>query len=93
MGLLAQSLHVLSDVITLVVALVNISICPREWSENTYGWARAEVVGALINSVFLLALCFSITVEAIQRFLVSPLQPNTDSFRWIKLFAGEGFEY
>jgi len=41
---------------------------PKEWSKNTYGWARAEVVGALINSVFLFALCFSITVEAIQRF-------------------------
>ena len=29
-----------------------------------------QVVGALINAVFLIALCFSITVEAIKRFLV-----------------------
>ena len=43
---------------------------PKEWKKNTYGWARAEVVGALINAVFLLALCFSITVEAIKRFMV-----------------------
>ena len=28
---------------------------------------RAEVLGALVNSVFLLALCFAIVVEAIQR--------------------------
>ena len=35
---------------------------------NTYGWARAEVLGSLINSVFLYALCFSILIEAIQRF-------------------------
>ena len=93
MALVADSFHMLSDVIALLVALVSIRISPKEWSKNTYGWARAEVVGALINSVFLLALCFSITVEAIQRFLVSPLQPNTDSFRRIKLVAGEGFEY
>ena len=28
-----------------------------------------QVVGALINSVFLVALCFSITVEALKRFI------------------------
>ena len=70
MALVADSFHMLSDVIALVVALVSIRISPKEWSKNTYGWARAEVVGALVNSVFLFALCFSISVEAIQRFLV-----------------------
>jgi len=35
--------------------------------QNTFGWARAEVLGALVNSVFLVALCFTILVEAIQR--------------------------
>jgi len=35
--------------------------------KNTYGWVRAEVLGAVVNSVFLLALCFAIVVEAIQR--------------------------
>merc|ERR550525_1718340 len=42
---------------------------PKEWSKNTFGWARAEVLSALFNSVFLVALCFSITVESIKRFL------------------------
>ena len=36
--------------------------------QNTYGWARAEVLGALVNAVFLVALCFSITVESLKRF-------------------------
>lgn len=31
-------------------------------------WQRAEVLGALINGVFLLALCLSIFLEAVQRF-------------------------
>ena len=70
MALVADSFHMLSDVIALVIALVSIRMSPKEWSKNTYGWARAEVVGALINSVFLCALCFSITVEAVQRFFV-----------------------
>ncbi|ORY00921.1 cation efflux protein [Basidiobolus meristosporus CBS 931.73] len=41
----------------------------RDYSaQYTYGWQRAEVLGALINGVFLVALCFSIFLEAIQRF-------------------------
>jgi len=70
MALVADSFHMLSDVIALVIAYVSIKMSPKEWSKNTFGWARAEVVGALVNSVFLVALCFSITVDAIKRFLV-----------------------
>lgn len=42
---------------------------PKKWSKNTFGWARAEVLGALVNAVFLVALCFSISVESIKRFI------------------------
>jgi solute carrier family 30 (zinc transporter), member 1 len=42
---------------------------PKKWSKNTFGWARAEVLGALVNAVFLVALCFSITIESIKRFI------------------------
>ncbi|XP_076312006.1 uncharacterized protein LOC143225825 isoform X2 [Tachypleus tridentatus] len=41
---------------------------PKKWTKNTFGWARAEVLGALVNSIFLMALCFSIFVEALKRF-------------------------
>ena len=66
-ALVADSFHMLSDVIALLIALVSLRISPKEWSRNTYGWARAEVVGALVNAVFLFALCFSITVQAVKR--------------------------
>merc|ERR1719244_2063445 len=68
MALVADSFHMLSDVIALVIAYVSVKMSPREWSKNTFGWARAEVVGALVNAVFLVALCFSITVESLKRF-------------------------
>ena len=71
MALVADSFHMLSDVIALIVAFLSVRMSPKEWSKNTYGWARAEVVGALINAVFLFALCFTISVDAIQRFLVN----------------------
>jgi zinc transporter 1 len=37
-------------------------------SRYSYGWHRAEILAALVNGVFLLALCFSIFLEAIERF-------------------------
>lgn len=36
---------------------------------NTFGWGRAEVLGALINAVFLLALCVIIILESIEKFI------------------------
>jgi zinc transporter 1 len=41
-------------------------------SRYSYGWHRAEILAALINGVFLLALCFSIFLEALERFISPP---------------------
>ncbi|UYV78290.1 hypothetical protein LAZ67_16000864 [Cordylochernes scorpioides] len=68
MALVADSFHMLSDVISLIIAFISVRISPMKWSQNTFGWARAEILGALVNAVFLIALCFSILVEAIKRF-------------------------
>lgn len=68
MALVADSFHMLSDVIALVIAYVSVRMSPKKWSKNTFGWARAEVLGALVNAVFLCALCFSILVESVKRF-------------------------
>ncbi|KAG5462140.1 MAG: cation efflux protein [Olpidium bornovanus] len=38
-------------------------------AQFTYGWQRAEILGALINGVFLLALCFSVILQAVERFM------------------------
>ncbi|CAL4100328.1 unnamed protein product, partial [Meganyctiphanes norvegica] len=67
MDLVADSFHMLSNVLALTVAFMSVKISGNSWSKSTYGWVRAEVMGALINSVFLLALCFSIFVDALQR--------------------------
>jgi len=41
-------------------------------SANSYGWQRAEILGALINGVFLVALCMSIALEALGRVIAPP---------------------
>jgi zinc transporter 1 len=51
-----------------MIALIAIKFSKKQsTTKNTYGWARSEVLGSLVNAVFLLALCFSIIVEAINR--------------------------
>lgn len=61
-----------SDVLSLIVALYTIKLATSPSSaENSYGWQRAEILGALINGVFLIALCSTIALEAIGR-IVSP---------------------
>ena len=68
MALVADSFHMLSDIAALIIAFISVKMAPKSWEKNTYGWARAEVLGALVNAVFLVALCFSITVESLKRF-------------------------
>lgn len=70
LSMLSDSFHMLSDVIALVVALVAVRFAEKTQAtnKNTFGWIRAEVMGALVNAVFLTALCFTIILEAIERF-------------------------
>ncbi|KJH45188.1 cobalt uptake protein COT1 domain protein [Dictyocaulus viviparus] len=70
-ALLADSYHMLSDVMALVIAFVCLRISRRKSKRNGFGWVRAEVFGALVNGVFLLAMCFVISLESIGR-LVHP---------------------
>lgn len=69
MALVADSFHMLGDIAALVISFLSIKMSPKKWSKNTFGWARAEVLGALVNAVFLVALCFSISIEACKRFI------------------------
>ncbi|CAI6279894.1 unnamed protein product [Periconia digitata] len=71
LALVADSFHMLNDVISLMVGLWAVKIANQKTNSKmyTYGWQRAETLGALINGVFLVALCLSIFLEAIQRFV------------------------
>ncbi|RPA90332.1 cation efflux protein [Choiromyces venosus 120613-1] len=85
LALVADSFHMLNDVFSLLVALWAIKLAKQKsTSSYTYGWQRAEVLGALINGVFLLALCLSIFLEAIQRFF----EPREVSSPWLVFGVG-----
>ncbi|XP_018411594.1 PREDICTED: zinc transporter 1 [Nanorana parkeri] len=70
LAMLSDSFHMLSDVIALSVGLIAVRFAQktRSTDKNTFGWIRAGVMGALVNAIFLTALCFTIVLEAIERF-------------------------
>ena len=70
LALVADAFHMLNDVLSLCVGLWAVKVASSSSSKTfTYGWQRAETLGALINGVFLVALCLTIFLEAIQRFV------------------------
>lgn len=83
MALVADSFHMLSDIAALVIAFISVKMAPKSWDKNTFGWARAEVLGALVNAVFLVALCFSITVESLKRFYEPEDIHNPQMILWV----------
>ncbi|XP_077341909.1 calcium/manganese antiporter SLC30A10 isoform X1 [Lithobates pipiens] len=68
-ALISDSFNMLSDLISLCVGLTASRISRRtNWGPRfSYGYGRAEVVGALSNAVFLTALCFTILVDSVLR--------------------------
>ena len=70
--LVADSFHMFSDSAALIVAVIAIRLAARPESDDnahTFGWKRAEIIGALINGVYLASVCMYIAVEAFFRLL------------------------
>ena len=68
LALLADAVHMLSDNVALVLALVAVWLATRpETPARTFGYKRAEVLAALANGVLLVALAIWIFVEAVLR--------------------------
>ncbi|KAI9755178.1 MAG: hypothetical protein M4579_004374 [Chaenotheca gracillima] len=86
LALVADSFHMLNDVLSLCVGLWAVKVAHQKPSSKryTYGWQRAETLGALVNGVFLVALCLTIFLEAIQRFA----EPQTVSNPKLVLIVG-----
>ncbi|KAI1114959.1 cation efflux protein [Nemania sp. NC0429] len=70
LALMADAFHMLNDIISLIIGLWAVTIAKRATTNRfSYGWVRAEILGAFFNAVFLIALCVSIILEAITRFV------------------------
>ncbi|KAI1384108.1 cation efflux protein [Hypoxylon trugodes] len=70
LALMADAFHMLNDIISLAIGLWAVTISKRETTNKfSYGWVRAEILGAAFNAVFLIALCVSIILEAVTRLI------------------------
>jgi cobalt-zinc-cadmium efflux system protein len=68
LALLAESVHMVSDVAALGIALVAQRLITAPASDrHTYGLVRAEVLAGLANAILLLIAAGWIVVEALQR--------------------------
>jgi len=70
LALLGDAGHMISDAVALGVAATAASLAQRPPGDgHSYGWQRAEVIGALLNGVLMLAIVVTLVVEAVSRLL------------------------
>ncbi|WP_276734123.1 cation diffusion facilitator family transporter [Bacillus sp. (in: firmicutes)] len=69
LALLSDAGHMLSDSISLMVALIAFTLAEKKASHNkTFGYKRFEILAAVINGVALIFISIYIIYEAIERF-------------------------
>lgn len=68
LALLSDAGHMFSDALALGLAAIAARLALRPAGHrHSYGWARAEVIGAFLNGMLMLALIVALVVEALAR--------------------------
>lgn len=76
MSLIADAFHNLGDVLSLFISLIAIIYGAKKASESmTFGYIKAEIMAAFINSLLLIIAMIFILFESINRFL-NPTEIN-----------------
>lgn len=70
LALLADAAHMFTDAAALVIALIASTVAARPANDRrTFGFQRAEVFGAAVNGMILIALSVWVAVEGVTRLL------------------------
>src|SRR5713101_8737163 len=73
LALLSDAVHMLTDIAALCLGMLTLWISTRPASSaKTYGYLRAEILGALLNGLFLWVLVVFIWIEAFERLRNPP---------------------
>lgn len=79
LALLADATHMFTDASGLALALLGIKLAERPATpERTYGYYRAEILAALLNSAVLIGVAFYLFFEAYERFR-NPVPVNSQA--------------
>ena len=69
LALLSDALHNFSDVLSLLISYVATLLAKKEASVNkTFGYKRAEIIAAFVNSATLILVAVILIIEALERF-------------------------
>ena len=81
LALLSDGVHMLSDAISLGVALIAFIYAEKHPTVNkTFGYKRFEILAALFNGALLFVISIFIIIEAIQRFMQPAEVQSTQMF-------------
>ncbi len=87
LALLSDALHNFSDVLSLVISYVATVLSKKEASTNkTFGYKRAEIIAAFVNSATLIVVAILLMIEAVERFM----DPQTIGYNlviWLSLLG------
>ncbi|MDX1672213.1 MAG: cation diffusion facilitator family transporter [Balneolaceae bacterium] len=69
LSLLSDALHNLNDTVSLGISLISRKISKKEASaDKTFGYQRAELIGAFINLIALVIIALFLITEGVERF-------------------------
>ena len=87
LALLSDALHNFSDVLSLIVSYVADRLTKKKASvRKTFGYKRAEIIAAFVNSSTLLIVAVFLIIEAIERFL-DPQEIESNLVIWLAAIA------
>ncbi|MEM1257532.1 MAG: cation diffusion facilitator family transporter [Bacteroidota bacterium] len=87
LSLLSDALHNFSDVLSLIISFLANALSKRKASTNkTFGYKRAEIIAAFVNSATLMVVSIFLIVEAVERFF-NPQQIATNWVIWLSILA------
>lgn len=93
LALLSDALHNFSDVLSLIISYVANLLSKKKASLNkTFGYKRAEIIAAFVNSSTLIIVSIILVKEAIERF-INPIEIESNLVIWLSLLgiAANGF--
>lgn len=86
-SLIGDALHNTSDAFSILIAVIAFKIGHKKATKKyTYGFKRAEVIGAFVNLILLFISGLYLIIEGIER-LISPRPIDGWLIIWISLFA------
>jgi cobalt-zinc-cadmium efflux system protein len=87
LALLSDALHNFSDVISLLISYIADKYSKKDASiKRTFGYKRAEIIAAFVNSATLIIVAFYLMYEAVERF-IEPKEIESNLVIWLAVLA------